>query len=623
MAEKHLTAVPSRAALYVRVSTTRQDDGFSPEAQVRTATEYCDANGFRVVETVKDVDWSGGWSVRPGLDELRDLAEARKIDVVVVAVRDRWARGLLAQVLKEEFEELGVRVVALDSRGDDSPEGQLADGVMDLFSGYEKKRVVRRMFGGKLERARKGQVVATRVPKYGYRNSEDRKTYVVDEEKMAVVRRIFRMIGVEGMTLRSTRKALETEGTPSPSGRPRWVERTIKEIVQNDVYRPHYSKDIAELVTARQMSPEVFADLDPEQPYGVWWFNTRKNVTRPDVEVGPGGRREYRKRRVTTKKPEKDHIAVLVPDAGVPLEWVEAARVYLGSNRFPNSNSPKVFELSGGMLRCERCGMVLQVYHRKERRRKTQPDYFYYRCSTKVREGKDACGVPPSYRREDLDGMAWTFVKTLLSNPELLKKGLDEMVRQEEKLLRGDPAGEARRWLKKAEACEKESGLLLDLYLKGKIDEAAFDAKRIEIEERKDHAMVEAAKSKSRTSRLASLMEARETLVEKYAATTSERLKNLSPEGRQRIYRMMGLRATVDEGPTLLLGGRLIEAIGEEGRTTLENATEIALESGYLKSAGRTPQNTMRARLSVDVRDNPETPFAQTAPGVYRLREPN
>ena len=48
--------------------------------------------------------------------------------------------------------------------------------------------------------------------------------------------------------------------------------------------------------------------------------------------------------------------------------------------------------------------------------------------------------------------------------------------------------------------------------------------------------------------------------------------------------------------------------------------TEMALESGYLKSAGRTPQNSMRARLSVDVRDNPESAFVQTAPGVYGLR---
>jgi hypothetical protein len=49
--------------------------------------------------------------------------------------------------------------------------------------------------------------------------------------------------------------------------------------------------------------------------------------------------------------------------------------------------------------------------------------------------------------------------------------------------------------------------------------------------------------------------------------------------------------------------------------------TEIALDSGYLESAGLTPQNTMRARLSVDVRDNSDTQFVQTAPGVYGLKD--
>jgi HB1, ASXL, restriction endonuclease HTH domain len=50
--------------------------------------------------------------------------------------------------------------------------------------------------------------------------------------------------------------------------------------------------------------------------------------------------------------------------------------------------------------------------------------------------------------------------------------------------------------------------------------------------------------------------------------------------------------------------------------------TEITIESGYLKSAGRTPQNTMRARLLVDVRDNPGTPFMQTAPVSMSSRAP-
>jgi hypothetical protein len=49
--------------------------------------------------------------------------------------------------------------------------------------------------------------------------------------------------------------------------------------------------------------------------------------------------------------------------------------------------------------------------------------------------------------------------------------------------------------------------------------------------------------------------------------------------------------------------------------------TELALESGYLASRGRTPHNAMRARLSVDVRDNPQSFFVQTAPRVYGLKD--
>ena len=63
------------------------------------------------------------------------------------------------------------------------------------------------------------------------------------------------------------------------------------------------------------------------------------------------------------------------------------------------------------------------------------------------------------------------------------------------------------------------------------------------------------------------------------------------------------------------------EVLREVGRPLhYTDITEIALDSGYLESTGDTPQNTMRARLSVDVRDNPESFFIQTAPGVYGLK---
>ncbi len=59
-------------------------------------------------------------------------------------------------------------------------------------------------------------------PNYGFRFNEDHDGYLVDEDKMAVVKRIFRMVGVEGMALNAVRCTLEEEGTLSPSGRRGW-----------------------------------------------------------------------------------------------------------------------------------------------------------------------------------------------------------------------------------------------------------------------------------------------------------------------------------------------------------------------------------------------------------------
>ena len=46
-----------------------------------------------------------------------------------------------------------------------------------------------------------------------------RDNYVVDEEEMHVVKRIFRMIGAEGATIHAVKRTLEGEGVPTPSGK--------------------------------------------------------------------------------------------------------------------------------------------------------------------------------------------------------------------------------------------------------------------------------------------------------------------------------------------------------------------------------------------------------------------
>jgi len=65
-----------------------------------------------------------------------------------------------------------------------------------------------------------------------------------------------------------------------------------------------------------------------------------------------------------------------------------------------------------------------------------------------------------------------------------------------------------------------------------------------------------------------------------------------------------------------------LEILRETGRPLhYADITELALRQGYLESAGATPQNTMRARLYSDVRDNPRSPFVRTASGIFGLGE--
>jgi site-specific DNA recombinase len=188
-----------------------------------------------------------------------------EVDAVVVLYRDRLARGVYAQLLSEEFREHGVRLVALNSRGDDSPDGELGDNILDVIAAWERKKIAERMNRGKRRKAREGKIVVGPRPSYGFRLNEERDGYLIDEDKMAVVRRIFRMVGEEGATLNAARRALEREGTLTPSGRRGWSRTYLKNCINNDVYLSHTFEEVRALV-----SPDVASSLDSSQCYGVW-----------------------------------------------------------------------------------------------------------------------------------------------------------------------------------------------------------------------------------------------------------------------------------------------------------------------------------------------------------------
>src|SRR3712207_1498152 len=124
---------PERAILYARVSTEDQvRHGYSLPQQLEALREHAAHEGYEVVEEVTDPGQSGMNLERPGMDRVRDLVAAGGISLVLAQDRDRFSREpAYHYLLRREFEEHGTKIRALNDRGDDTPEGELTDGILD------------------------------------------------------------------------------------------------------------------------------------------------------------------------------------------------------------------------------------------------------------------------------------------------------------------------------------------------------------------------------------------------------------------------------------------------------------------------------------------------------------
>jgi hypothetical protein len=187
---------------------------------------------------------------------------------------------------------------------------------------------------------------------------------------MQIVRRVFRMVGVEGVPLNAVKKAFDREGLPTLVGAQFWYQTFLRRMIRDDVYKPHTFEEVAGMV-----APEVSAGLDRDGLYGIWWFNRWKRKDEQVAEVGENGRR-YRRRSVSTMKLPEEWIAVPVPDPGVPREWVDSARDSIKDNQRSPSSNRRFWELSGGLLYCGCCGHAM----RQDARVRKDGAWFYYRC---------------------------------------------------------------------------------------------------------------------------------------------------------------------------------------------------------------------------------------------------
>ena len=79
------------------------------------------------------------------MDRVRDLVASGGVYVVLAQDRDRIAREpAYHYLLRREFEEHGTKMRAINERGDDTPEGELTDGILDQLAKFERAKIAER-----------------------------------------------------------------------------------------------------------------------------------------------------------------------------------------------------------------------------------------------------------------------------------------------------------------------------------------------------------------------------------------------------------------------------------------------------------------------------------------------
>ena len=411
------------AAIYARVSSARQAKDETIASQTLALREHARGQGLDVPEewVFEDAGHSGATLVRPGLEQLRDLAAQGAIDVVLVYSPDRLARKFAYQALLiEEFARSGVAVRFVKGPRGDSPEDQLMVQFQGMFAEYEKAQLAERYRRGKAYRAKTGSVNVLSGAPFGYRYI--RKTpgcgarYEVIEHEAALVAELFRRYADEGVTVADLARWLTSAGVVTRTGKSRWDRSVIWAMLRNPAYagRAVFGKTMA----------------IHEQP-GL------NRIARLQGRATPRAVK-------TVDRPQQEWTEIAVP-AIVDAETFDRVQTRLaGNKRFATRASTRP-SLLQGMAACSACGYA---YYRTSTRT-TNKKIFYYRClgSDGWRyEGGRVCTSPP-VRADYLDQVVWEHITGLLADPALIRAEIDKRLAT---VRTSDPAIRQRKQLQTA-----------------------------------------------------------------------------------------------------------------------------------------------------------------------------
>ncbi|MCC5983840.1 MAG: recombinase family protein [Rhodobacteraceae bacterium] len=368
----------TKAAIYARVSTTRQADGeISLPDQIAQCEAYCARQGWPVAATYVEPGASARDDDRPQFQEMIYAATRtdQPFEVIVVHSLSRFSRdSLQAGIYTRDLDKAGVRLVSITQDLGESELGEFVRKVFHLMDEHQSRENAKHVHRAMLENARQGFWNGAKPP-FGYstkiterRGGRDKKILVIDEGEAAVVRRIFAL-------------AAGAEGPPMG------VKAIATYLNQRAITR-----------RGRLFSTGSIYDILTSTTYtGVHHFN----------------RNDSRRQRA---RPPSDWIEVRVPQI-VEARDFNTVQALLQS-RNPKTTPPRVVNgptFLAGLAKCAYCEAALIQNTGKGGR------YRYYCCSSKLKKGPDACrGL--RMRMEELDTIVLQQLERHILQPARLEK---------------------------------------------------------------------------------------------------------------------------------------------------------------------------------------------------------
>ena len=281
-------------------------------------------------------------------------------------------------------------------------------------------------------------------------------------------------------------------------------------------------------------------------------------------------------------------IPVPIPDAGIPLEVVKAARHAVENNRSPSRAGDRFGELSGGILFCSECGRRMQYFTTTPR----STPYHYYRCQTTNNGSAEACTMRAYVNASVIEQEVWEAVGTILDDKEyVLRKAREHFTRKRKELSRvGANAGTLT---KRLEQIETKRIKYQHAYAADALSLADLKERMAEMDNERDALQRELERVMHREEELEKLDETEREITERIEATDNS-LEDMTPEKRHALYQDLRLRVEVGEDKRPYISGIFPTRIAGTPGTLLRTPDQ----RGYLyEHAGEvSKKDTLYAR---------------------------